>query len=643
MAMARFQLAGVVVGLTAACVLGRSGFAAGDERVPGSGEITVPAAAMHATRPLADFETALDELTRRAEAGDAAAQWSLGMRYRFGVGAVADMDAAREWLKRAAEADHAEACRAYAWTLVADGGDKAAIAEASRWMERAAEFGNLDAMVEETDLTTATSTLATIGTKLRVAAEKGAAGAQARFGMFGSAGMIGAQNKEAAERFLRTAADAGCPLAAEFVGMALISGTRTSEPSGEDVELGIRYLRHAAEYGRPNAQYYLGSTLRRIARDQGTVSDEGMRWLVQAAEQNNIGGLTRLGGMYLSGDGVPKDVAKGAELIGRSAGIGALYTAVSVGSLYERGEDVGRDVREAMKWYSKGAQFGDVEAQLALARLMSSGDGVEHDMVEAYKWANIAAAGGGEKEVAQRDAIGARLSGAEIQEGQARASRFRPTSLMSPAARPKMAPPAFQAIDGVVSGFFVSNDGYLITSSPLLAKARRVRVFAGGKPVEAVIVRIDAASEMALVKVATQTTRVPVARKSDFAGGPITASSFPAPWGEWDESSTRPVELATPGGAEFTWLQVDARAGNSGGALMNAEGEAIGVMTHRVAMMSAMSPPEVRGDMAGLFSALTPAFGIDRASSLLTGVFLDGPQPTDPKAIGPIVVVLIEL
>lgn len=203
--------------MAAACVLGRSGLAAGDanELVP---DAAGAAAAMEGARAVPDFETAMDELVQRGEAGDAAAQWSLGMRYRFGVGVAADMDVAREWLKRGAEEGHAEACRAYGWTFVADRQDKKAIAEAARWMARAAELGNLDAMVEEADLTTTMMNFASMGKKMRAAAEKGSVAAQARYGLFASAGMAAAKDKDAAERFLYLAADSGSTLAQRLPG-----------------------------------------------------------------------------------------------------------------------------------------------------------------------------------------------------------------------------------------------------------------------------------------------------------------------------------------------------------------------------------------------------------------------------------------
>jgi len=642
MAMERLRLMAAVAGLAAACVLGRSGLATEDAIAPADAA-GLPTGAVDSTRAMPDFETVIDDLIRRSEGGDIEAQWSLGMRYRFGVGVAADLEAARQWLKRAAEADHAEACRAYAWMCVAESQDKKAIAEATKWMARASALGNLDAMVEEADFSTTMMNLGSVVKKLHAAAERGSVAAQARYGLIASSGMAGAKDKDAAEQFLRAAADAGSPLAAESAGMSLVMGTRESEPSSEQMRRGMAYLRFAAEHGRPDAQYYLGSELRRLARDQRTASPEGVRWIAQAAEQNHVGALTRMGGMYLTGDGVPKDVAKGAEFIDRTAGIGAQYSAVRVGLLYEEGREVPRDMATALRWYRKGADFGDVEAQSALARVLSSGDGVERDLVEAYKWANIVAAKGGADEIAQRDAIAESLTSAQISEGQSRASSFKQIPLISPAGRPKTAPPEFQIVDGLVTGFFVSNDGYLVTSSPLLAKARRVRVYVAGAPIDAAIVRFDAASEAALLKVAHEARFVSVAQETSFTGGGIEIESYPTPWGEWANASRRGAELMTPTSMGFAWLQVDARAGNSGGAVMNAEGKAIGVMAHRVPMMSALVPPEVGNDMANLFSGVTPAFGIDRASPLLEGVDLDGAQPTDSKAIGPFVVVMIEL
>lgn len=633
--------------MAAACVLGRSGLAAGDanELVPdaagAAGSGAAAAAAMEGARAAPDFETAMDELVQRGEAGDAAAQWSLGMRYRFGVGVDANLDTAREWLKRAAEADHAEACRAYAWTCAAKGQDKKAVAEAARWMARAAELGNVDAMAEEADFATLTTSIPSFAKKLRVAATKGSIAARSRYAAMVLAGMANSGSKAEALRFLREAADAGSAVAAEHAGAALHSGMLgTTDP-----EQAISYWRQAAVYGRPNAQYYLASELREQTGDRRVFSREGMRWLIQASEQNHAGSLSRLSRMYLRGDGVPKDVTKAIELIERMGGIGAMYDGVVVGRLYEEGRELPRDMATALAWYRKGAKFGSTEAQSALARLLSSGDGVERDLVEAYMWANIAAADGGPEQVAQREAIARILSPAETQSGQARASKFKPMSRMSAAAGLKVAPPEFLTADGVVTGFFVSSDGYLVTSSLLLTNARRVRVLVDGKPLDAVIVRLDAGpdSEIALLKIVATTTPVRVAAKTGFESGTLRACSFPSPWGEWKTPLAREVEVEGAANAGVALLKLDAHAGDSGGAVLNEDGQLVGVMTNRVPLMGQALPDAIAHVLEDTISTVTPTLGIDRTSPLLKGVDLDGVLPTDPKAIAPFVVVMIEL
>jgi len=138
----------------------------------------------------------------------------------------------------------------------------------------------------------------------------------------------------------------------------------------------------------------------------------------------------RQGVRYLTGDGVPKDVLKAAQLIlsaaehghaeaqyliGVSHGLpwGAKYDPALSASWLERAADQGHDRAQflvgeayanglgvepepawAALWYRRAAEQGHVKAQFRLALLLISGTGVTRDWIEAGKWLQLASAQG---------------------------------------------------------------------------------------------------------------------------------------------------------------------------------------------------------------------------------------------------------
>lgn len=504
--------------VAALCVLGRCGKPANPQNMPSS----AGAATANGELRGLDFDTPFATLRARANAGNADAQWSLGVRCRFGVGVPADLERAREWLTRAAEADHAEACRALAWTCLAERVDRQTVGEATRWMNRAAELGNLDAMVEAADLPSRNPDYLEMARRYRAAAEKGAVAAQARYALLAWSGLVPSIDPTSAVAFAQQAADAGSPMAAEYVGTRLLlRQDGTSDPAR-----GIEYLRFAARYGRPVAQNNVAQELQ-DPNDDFALSEEGLHWLSLAAEQNQEGALIRLSSMYERGLGLSEDPDKAAEL---------------------------------------------TNSTIALS---------DHEKPPAF----------------------------------------------------------FQLSDAVISGFCVSNDGYLITSSPLLPKARQIQVLVAGSTRQAVIVRREHDGEVAMLKIVAQTRFIPLT--SAPSKEPAHTLSFPAPWAEWRTPTVRDVGFAMEPTSSSASIRLDLRASNSGGAITDNDGRAIGVLMHSPEASAHASAITDAWDADGV--TVTPAFLLDRGSPLLRGVDLDGTQPTDPKAIGPVVVVLIEM
>lgn len=92
-----------------------------------------------ATRP-----EAVADLQRRAEEGDAKAQFELAMLHLNGTGVPKNRAAGTDWMRRAAEQGDAEAQGRLAMLLVTPGAGSAP-EEAASWMMKAAEQGNANA------------------------------------------------------------------------------------------------------------------------------------------------------------------------------------------------------------------------------------------------------------------------------------------------------------------------------------------------------------------------------------------------------------------------------------------------------------------------------------------------------------------
>lgn len=137
------------------------------------------------------------------------------------------------------------------------------------------------------------------------------------------------------------------------------------------------------------------------------------------------------------------------------------------------------------------------------------------------------------------------------------------------------------------SGFIISEDGYILTNNHVVAEAERVRVqLNGDQMVDAEVVGTDPESDIAVLKIDTEKDLTPVA----------LGDSQALQVGEWVLAIGDPMGLehtVTAGIVSATgrsglniatyenFIQTDAaiNMGNSGGPLVNLNGEAVGINT----------------------------------------------------------------
>lgn len=138
---------------------------------------------------------------------------------------------------------------------------------------------------------------------------------------------------------------------------------------------------------------------------------------------------------------------------------------------------------------------------------------------------------------------------------------------------------------GLGSGVIVSNDGYILTNHHVIANAEKIKVqLTDNRSFEGKLVGSDAPSDLAVVKIeATGLPVLPLGNSDDVRVGDVAlAVGNPLGVGQTVTSgiiSAKGRATGSSDGSYEDFLQTDApiNQGNSGGALVNTNGELIGI------------------------------------------------------------------
>lgn len=153
-----------------------------------------------------------------------------------------------------------------------------------------------------------------------------------------------------------------------------------------------------------------------------------------------------------------------------------------------------------------------------------------------------------------------------------------------------MVDPALQGREALGSGFFIRNDGYILTNQHVIEGAKKITVVTNDdKSFDATVVGVDTPSDLAVLKIsnATKDKEHPLMFKSVVFGDANKARigdkilAFGNPYGLGVSVSAGIISAKSRsiGLGEQQYLQTDAaiNRGNSGGPMFNLQGEVIGV------------------------------------------------------------------
>ena len=153
-----------------------------------------------------------------------------------------------------------------------------------------------------------------------------------------------------------------------------------------------------------------------------------------------------------------------------------------------------------MKWYRKAAEQNYADAQYNLGVCYVKGDGVVKDEVEGYKWFLLAAAQGDESAKKNMAVSESRLTRQQIAEGQKLARNFKPREMPAEGSDSSSTGIAQSRPEGSGSGFFITEDGYLITNQHVAGDGAQIRLVTTRGIISAKVVKVDAANDLALLK-----------------------------------------------------------------------------------------------------------------------------------------------
>jgi uncharacterized protein len=434
---------------------------------------------------------------------------------------------------------------------------------------------------------------------IQTKAEKRDAFYQCVLGELYTLGTIGVSTNfpEAAKWYLK-AAEQGVAEAQYNLGSFYENG----EGVTMDKTNAVKWYRKAAEQGYDSAQSRLG---RCYADGSGVVKDakEAVKWYQRAAERGNAVAQNNLANCYSKGDGVPQDEVEAVKWYRKAAEQGAAGAQCNLGVRYMGGIGCPQDMSEGIRWIRKAAEQGDGRSEMLLGYGYAEGTGVPQDYIEAYKWFNLSLAQGFDQIINVADSelreqlhenleselntLKAEMTPEQIAEGQQLTREFKP----------RKAPESGTTISksGVLdsnpaasgSGFFISDDGYLITNYHVVKDAAQVRLVTSAGFIAANVVQVDAANDIALLKADGRFATLPILpSRTAQLGSTVATIGFPDIGLQGFAPKLAKGEIASLSGASddprYFQISVPVQPGNSGGALVDERGNVIGIVSAKL-------------------------------------------------------------
>ena len=352
-------------------------------------------------------------------------------------------------------------------------------------------------------------------------------------------------------------------------------------------------------------------------------------WFERAATQADRtyknGGMSQpasmyqLGLMYRDGRGAVRDAQKAFGYFRRAAELDYFRSKEEVARAYYNGSGVVRDWGEALKWLLAAANANESGPDSPVHRLRNlvglayeDGMGAPQDLVLAYAWYNVAVAGGNADAQQNATRLEGILSPDQLKDAQTLSSDWSPglemrrsATRIATSSSEKPSSSGRDASGGsnlarqlVGSGFYISPDGFILTSNHVIADCGEIRVPSESKVARTVVA--DVQNDLAVIKLDVSNKRSLTFPSGDGIkqGEDVYVFGFPLEGFLPASGNFTPgmvAALAGPGNnSSLVQITAPVQPGNSGGPVIDSKGRAVGVV---VAKADAIKVAKATGDI----------------------------------------------
>ena len=446
----------------------------------------------------------------------------------------------------------------------------------------------------------------------RRAAEQGHSDGQFGLALFYANAEGKPQDFEEATRWFRAAAEQGHVGAQFAIGRAYVTG----EGVRQDYSEAVRWFRMAADQGHADAQTGLG-----VMYIDGTGVQKdysmAMRLFQLAAAQGNATAQFNIGDMYLTGEGVSQDYAEAARWFRMAVYQGDADAQVALGTMYAEGKGVAQSYDEAIRLYGLAAGQGNavakyhlenmdepralfsrrteeeqilvVRAQEALAEIGyydGAIDGVAGPVTQAGITAfqqdiGVPVTGGVSKELLGQLELALAVVAREVAEPSEQVSESSEISeLQTPTETAEQV--------GTGTGFFIDNEGLILTNKHVVLGCETVKVTHSSRTVTSDFIQPDNLQDLALIKAEMQPRAVAFFRsgRGIRPGDSVYAYGFPLQGILASDAGITAGNVSNLAGIgdDRSLLQITApiQPGNSGGPLLDETGNVVGIVVGKL-------------------------------------------------------------
>ncbi len=189
-----------------------------------------------------------------------------------------------------------------------------------------------------------------------------------------------------------------------------------------------------------------------------------------------------------------------------------------------------------------------------------------------------------------RELLAGQMSREEVADGQRRAATFKPERVLARRNRLMVDPSASPRANG--SGFFITEDGYLLTSYHVVKEADKIVVKTKQGSFTATLVKADNSNDIAILKVSGSFHPLPLAASQDVKlGEPVLTIGFPNTDVQGEEPKLTRGDISSLSGMQddqrHFQISVPVQPGNSGGMLVNKYGNVVGIVRARLSDLAA--------------------------------------------------------